>query len=306
MVDSQTGITTLESLVGGALVDMGNEGKTSNYGIGINSSDNSVNLPARAISLFETQINSGQNVKVEYDYKGILGTLPTLEVGKASGLYDNNMVGTQGIYTDNMYIGSDKEYIAFYTDKSDNKKKLKISVQDLVVGYDENDNEISLDQEISNIASETGGNALVTNVFSTYGQQTNGSVPSGIISANVIYNGVEIDKINKDIKYGFTARDRNHLFPSPVAGDQFILFSRDDTVASGWGIYKMGTAWEYNGTRWNNITTDFTKATYTWTIRDGNNEIIASETPNLNTKCIYVDGSLIEGKITFEVKVEYP
>ena len=118
----------LDELKGGALIDMGREDRTANYGIGVNSSDNSVNLPPRSISLFETVIDKNKSVKVTYEYKGILGTLPWLRYeGSSAGealvapLYNDYLKDTQGIYTNNMYIGDKDQYIAFYTDKSSSK-----------------------------------------------------------------------------------------------------------------------------------------------------------------------------------------
>ena len=129
----------LNALVGGALIDMGRTDGSSNYGIGINSSDNTVNLPARAISLFETTINtnSTNNLKVGYDIRGILGTLPILEYTgdkpKVNEIYHNNLEGTQGIYTDNMYIGNHDQYITFYSSKEDGSKHLKINAQEFTL-----------------------------------------------------------------------------------------------------------------------------------------------------------------------------
>ena len=139
MVIGDSSVATLEDLEGGALIDLGNENQTSNYGIGINSSDNTVNLPAKAISLFETVINKGldSNIrKITYDYKGILGTLPILDYQGAplvNQLYHENLEGTQGIYTSNMYIGDDTQYIAFYTGRQDNQKYLKINTKELTL-----------------------------------------------------------------------------------------------------------------------------------------------------------------------------
>ena len=116
MVGQAGAVNSEEQLVGGALVDMGDSNGESNYGIGINSSDNTVNLPAKAISLFETVIGNS-NPKVTYKYTAILGTLPTLPNDQVSNsIYNNLMADTQGIYTDNMYIGDSNQYIAFYTD----------------------------------------------------------------------------------------------------------------------------------------------------------------------------------------------
>ena len=131
----QTGETdddVLKQLEGGALVDMGRKDGSSNYGIGVNSSDNTVNLPARAISLFETEIDETKNVKVTYNYRGILGTLPTLPATDVfDTIYNSQMAGTQGIYTDNMYIGDRDQYIAFYEDDQGNKQ-LRIKANQIV------------------------------------------------------------------------------------------------------------------------------------------------------------------------------
>ena len=118
------------------------ENGRNNYGIGINSSDNYVGLPERAISLFESKIHPDRSVKVTYDYKGILGTLPDLgdELVDRS-VFANNMAGTQGIFTNNMYIGDNTQYLAFYTDQNDldssgnPKRKLKIKANQLMFEY---------------------------------------------------------------------------------------------------------------------------------------------------------------------------
>ena len=142
MVVGASAITDLNSLIGGALVDMGDnlngngEVGTSNYGIGVNSSDNTVNLPRRAISLFETVIDETKNPKVSYKYRGILGTLPALQYtgadAQVSQYYHDYLEGTQGIYTDNMYLGDHDQYITFYTDKTTGQKQLKIKANQVM------------------------------------------------------------------------------------------------------------------------------------------------------------------------------
>ena len=136
MVEGQTGVVDIQELPGGALVSMGNYENginSNNYGIGVNSSDNTVNLPRRSISLFETSINPSGNPKVTYNYRGILGTLPILS--EMGGLVEDTtyskLSGTQGIYTDNMYIGDREQFIAFYRENNsqestDQTKQLKI------------------------------------------------------------------------------------------------------------------------------------------------------------------------------------
>lgn len=129
-------INDITDLIGGALVDMGNKANgngqpgTNNYGIGINSSDNVVDLPRRAISLFETVVDETKNPKVSYNYRGILGTLPIMNSGVDQRIYQY-MQGTQGIYTDNMYLGNNNQYLAFYEDENGNKQ-LRIRAKQLM------------------------------------------------------------------------------------------------------------------------------------------------------------------------------
>lgn len=130
----------INDIPGGSIIDMGYESAhadynngANNYGIGINSSDNYINLPPRAISLFETVVDHTVDPKVSYRYKGILGTLPDRRLNNidAGSLYDNYMAGTQGIYTDNMYIGDSSQYLAFYED-GNGHKQLKIKANQIM------------------------------------------------------------------------------------------------------------------------------------------------------------------------------
>ena len=126
MIGDDAAVQSELDLIGGALVNMGDESNShNNYGIGINSSDNTVNLPARAISLFETVIHENEDTKVTYDYKGILGTLPRLNRNSVHDIYTNYMVGSQGIYTNNMYLGDANQFIAFYDYNGDKKLRIR-------------------------------------------------------------------------------------------------------------------------------------------------------------------------------------
>ena len=159
MVQGPNPVTTLSELKGGALIDMGRENNSSNYGIGVNSSDNTVNLPRRAISLFETTIipNALDEIRVKYNYRGILGTLPPIEdmQGTVDASIYNYMQNTQGIYTDNMYIGDANQYLIFYTEG--NKKKLKIRAESLEFGSPEGYIDVS-DGNIDVIITSDKGN----------------------------------------------------------------------------------------------------------------------------------------------------
>ena len=143
----------VDSLVGGALISFGNY-RTSlptpqlsnNYGIGINSSDSAVNLPARAISLFETEIYPNEDVKVGYKFKGILGTLPALGSEYMSPAMEYYMAGTQGIYTNNMYIGDGEKYLAFYTyidDQGNEQRTLRLVADQFIQRGDDRDIDLS-------------------------------------------------------------------------------------------------------------------------------------------------------------------
>ena len=146
-------IDDITDLIGGALVDMGNKANgngqvgTNNYGIGINSSDNVVDLPRRAISLFETIVDETTNPKVSYNYRGILGTLPHMNSDAISPIYPAYMEGKQGIYTDNMYIGDKNQYIAFYKD-SRGDSQLRLVAKSFEILPDDSDLPIDLGDSV--------------------------------------------------------------------------------------------------------------------------------------------------------------
>ena len=213
-----------DALIGGALVDMGNKAGTSNYGIGVNSSDNTVNLPARAISLFETIIDETKEPKVSYKYRGILGTLPTMSSGVDSNIYQH-MQGSQGIYTDNMYIGDNNQYLAFYTDSNDNKH-LKINSSEIV--YDIIDGqevtwEEHIDEEVDNatpimveISSNIGNMILKTDT---------------VVTLTCTVKKGNTDITNQVSTFTWTKLDRSgNIDPdwsSPTSGNQITIAASD-------------------------------------------------------------------------------
>ena len=108
-----------------------------NYGIAINSSGSKTQVPPKAISLFEAypDIEEGEireGTEPALRYRGVLGTLPNFsgQGGGVADFYQQYMRGTQGIYTNNMYIGDNNQYVAYYTD-SQNEKHLKIKTSEL-------------------------------------------------------------------------------------------------------------------------------------------------------------------------------
>ena len=236
MVSGQTAITDLASLEGGALVDMGDKANgdgevgSSNYGIGINSSDNTVNLPRRAISLFETIIDETKNPKVSYNYRGILGTLPALQYtganAQVSRYYHDYLENTQGIYTDNMYIGDKNQYIVFYTDNNGNKQ-LRISARQMVFEVSpETGEEITWEEHIDDQIpirveiESSNGNMFIRNTINTQLTCT-------------VYKGNE-DITNTVTKFNWTKKNSDGTIDpnwSRLAGGRTITISGDDVAS---------------------------------------------------------------------------
>ena len=203
-------------------------GGSHNYGIGINSSDNYVNLPERAISLFETVVHPEASVKVTYDYKGILGTLPRLGDEIVNGsIYNNNMAGTQGIFTNNMYIGDNKQYIAFYTDDNGDKQ-LKINAKQIV--YEVNDDtgeettwEEHIDEQIPirvEIESSAGNIFLRENIQTT-------------LTCNVFKGNENIT--NQVIRFTWIKYDKNgnrdETWVAPIPSGRTIIIGPADVAS---------------------------------------------------------------------------
>ncbi len=201
----ETNADVLLALEGGALVDMGrelnnldyDEGK-HNYGIGVNSSDNTVNLPARAISLFETVIDQTKSPKVSYNYKGILGTLPTLSVDHVNdSIYNQRMAGTQGIFTNNMYIGDASQFIAFYKDSNGNNQ-LRIKANQIVFEVtDEHGQGTGVYHDINEIEAEgvpgpPGEDAIQVNIESNIGNFLVFGNRTAILTCHVFKGSTEI------------------------------------------------------------------------------------------------------------------
>lgn len=121
---------SLARLVGAAFIDLGEFDQNTtknNYAISINSSEASVAGAPKAITLYESNYSKNNNViNVTNKINGVFGTLPPL----GSDLVDSNiydyMKETQGIYTNNMYLGDNNQYVAFYTKNDTQKKVLKI------------------------------------------------------------------------------------------------------------------------------------------------------------------------------------
>ena len=235
-------VATLDTLCGGSLIDMGNQAGTSNYGIGINSSDGFINLPPRAISLFETVINPQQDPKVSYRYRGILGTLPDERINNLdvrSSIYPY-MRNTQGIYTDNMYIGDSDQYIAFYTDTNDldehnqPRKKLKISAREMVFEYDpDTGEEITWEDKINDASQgEDGEDAITVNIDSSAGTVfLNKNITTTLTCTVIKGNGTDIT--NQVTRFTWSKKNADGTpdtsWSRPLAGNTITLSEADVT-----------------------------------------------------------------------------
>ena len=205
---------TVDSLEGGSLISFGYHNSSDryedgihNYGIGINSSDNYVNLPQRAISLFESEIHPNDSVKVTYNYRGILGTLPPLSNKQVGVVYPAYMEGKQGIYTDNMYIGNAEKYIAFYkytelnpdTQELEEKANLRVVADQFIVSADDSD----LVDIVNNSVYETAieyclSASTLTNTHATVWMNI---MPSTTEQAPYLWQRTKITYNNGAIKY---------------------------------------------------------------------------------------------------------
>ena len=239
----------INDIAGGSVIDMGYESNhilyddgKKNYGIGINSSDNYINLPPRAISLFETVVDHTQNPKVSYRYRGILGTLPDERLNNLdvrSSIYPY-MRNTQGIYTDNMYIGDADQYIAFYTDTNDldehnePKKKLKISAREMVFEYDPNTGEEITWEDKINEASQgaDGEDAITVNIDSSAGTVfLNKNITTTLTCTVIKGNGTDIT--NQVTRFTWSKKNadgtRDTSWSRPLAGNTITLTEADVT-----------------------------------------------------------------------------
>ena len=234
MVGSGGVVENASELVGGALVDMGNKAGTSNYGIGVNSSDNTVNLPARAISLFETTIDETKEPKVTYNYRGILGTLPTMNTGVDTSIYQN-MQGTQGIYTDNMYIGDEGQFIAFYEDDQGHKQ-LRIKANQVVYEVtDEHGQGTGVYQDVNQIEAEgvPGEDAIQVIIDSTAGNMfLRKNINTTLVCS--VYKGTT-DITNRVTRFTWTKKDKDGNTDSswvqPVGTTNSIVIGPSDVAS---------------------------------------------------------------------------
>ena len=257
-------LTEIKALEGAALMSFGRDtvdehGSLNNYGIAINSSDDFLALPPRAISLFETTIHPEKSIKVSYNFRGILGTLPKLPKGSVKeNIYNQLMAGQQGIYTDNMYIGDENQYLAFYEDGEGNKH-LKISAKEMIFEYDPETGKETTWQDKIDEATQ-GADATAVTLTSTIGDVITDDVEQGAIYATVFTGGEEVDPLKTtvfDVEPPATGNYYYHLDPTSKTcvlkkkvGNQWVTApSEDDPIYTYTWTFrdKNGQPWNYNG-----------------------------------------------------------
>lgn len=137
-------------------------------------------------------------------------------------------------------------------------------------------------------------------VHSTVGTQIKNHQGFGAMYVRVTRDGQEIDEIplNVEAVTSTSQADANATYCILVTKPTSTT-STDDTVAA------RGSAVLYKktGTSWGPATIT---CTYTWTYRGPDDNVLDSRKrkPATTGKCIYIDGSLINSKITADVKVE--
>ena len=140
---------------------------------------------------------------------------------------------------------------------------------------------------------------LQVSVHSTIGTQIKNSQGMGAIYARVTRSGVQIDEVPMNIQAG-TAYPTS---PAPTTGDMFVLLSTETSSSA-----RKATLMKYNGTTW---VAQYGQCKYEWSFRNNNNTPITSGVPfqytaeaeKIKNQFLYIDSSLINSKITIDVKV---
>ena len=136
---------------------------------------------------------------------------------------------------------------------------------------------------------------LQVSLHSTVGTQIKNSQGMGCVYARVTQGNTEIDQVPQGLQTGTT-------YPgSPVANDYFVLLSTNENKS-----LRTARLYQYKNSSWTAVAS---KAHYEWSFRDENNVPVTTGVPyqdttnTKNNQFIYIDASLIDGKITIDCKV---
>ena len=132
---------------------------------------------------------------------------------------------------------------------------------------------------------------LQVSVHSTIGTQIKNAQGIGCLYVRVTRDGNEIDPVPTNIVASETA-------PSGSNGDYYIKLTRPSQSNSTGSAQLM----KHNGTTW---VAQTSKCDYEWTYRNVNNIPLGNNDtkPATSGQFVYIDGSLIQNKITADVKV---
>ena len=184
--------------------------------------------------MFETIIDETKNPKVSYRYRGILGTLPVLqytgEGAQVDELYHNNLEGTQGIYTDNMYLGDNRQYIAFYEDDNGHKQ-LKIKANQIVFEVVDEETGESDWKDVQDVSQGMDGeDAITVSIESSAGNVfLNKHIQTTLTCTVTKGNGTDIT--NQVTRFTWTKKNADGTIDSswsrPLAGRSITLSDTD-------------------------------------------------------------------------------
>lgn len=132
---------------------------------------------------------------------------------------------------------------------------------------------------------------LQVSVHSTIGTQIKNAQGVGCLYVRVTRDGTEIDPVPADVVASITE-------PSGSNGDYYIKLTKPTTGNSVGSAQLM----KHDGTKW---VAQTSRCSYEWTYRNVNNVPLTDNDikPATSGQFIYIDGSLIQNKITADVKV---
>ena len=126
-----------------------------------------------------------------------------------NGVYQY-MAGTQGIFTNNMYIGDKNQYLAFYTDQNGDKH-LKISAKEMVYEINEQTGEETTWEdkidEIETTPGPAGEPAVTVNITSEKGNEFIYNNEQTTLICTVIM-GIDSDITNQVTRFTWKKKDR--------------------------------------------------------------------------------------------------
>ena len=169
----------------------------------------------------------------------------------------------------------------------------------IVAKYDADGNNTTEDY-IGYVTLEDHSDNLQVTVHSTVGTQLVNGQGAGAIYARVTFNGKQIDAINTGIEVVST------LPSNSDTREQVILLTVPQPGQSGSKTAVLYT--HSTGTSWTAMDETACTAQYRWTFRNSQDQVVTGNELGIVTtgKCLYVDASVVNNKLTADVEVTYP